>query len=43
MHTVLRGDRSAVPAGKQVFVPTLVIKREGVAEFQQKINQLRGR
>jgi ribose transport system substrate-binding protein len=43
MHTFLRGDKSGVPASKQVFVPTLVIKKEGVAEFQQKINQLRGR
>jgi len=43
MHKVLRGDRSGIPAGKQVFVPTLVIKRDGVDEFSQKLNQLRGR
>ena len=43
MHKVLRGDRSAIPANKQVFVPTLVIKRDNVGEFSQKINQLRGR
>jgi ribose transport system substrate-binding protein len=43
MHTVLKGDRSAIPANKQVFVPTLVIKRDNVGEFTQKINQLRGR
>ena len=43
MHTVLKGDRSAIPASKQVFVPTLVIKKDNVGEFSQKINQLRGR
>jgi ribose transport system substrate-binding protein len=43
MHAYLKGDRSAVPASKQVFVPTLVIKRDGVEEFITKINQLRGR
>lgn len=43
MHAVLKGDRSAIPANKQIFVPTLVIKRDNVAEFKQKINQLRGR
>jgi ribose transport system substrate-binding protein len=43
MHAHLKGDRTAVPAGKQVFVPTLVIKKDSVEEFTQKINQLRGR
>jgi ribose transport system substrate-binding protein len=43
MAQYAQGDKGAVPAGKQVFVPTLVIKRENVAEFQTKINALRGR
>jgi ribose transport system substrate-binding protein len=43
MHKWLRGDKSVVPANKQVFVPTLVIKKENVGEFQTRINQLRGR
>jgi ribose transport system substrate-binding protein len=43
MQKVLSGDRSVIPAGKQVFVPTLIIKRDGVEEFTKKINQLRGR
>jgi ribose transport system substrate-binding protein len=43
MHAALKGDRSSIPANKQVFVPTLIIKRDSVAEFNQKINQLRGR
>ncbi|HEU5132382.1 MAG TPA: sugar-binding protein [Pyrinomonadaceae bacterium] len=43
MRQYLKGDKSAVPANKQVFVPTLVIKQDNVADFTQKINQLRGR
>jgi len=43
MHKVLRGDRSVIPASKQVFIPTLVIKRDSVEAFTKKINQLRGR
>ncbi|GAC1446166.1 MAG: sugar-binding protein [Pyrinomonadaceae bacterium] len=38
-----KGDKSAIPATKQIFVPTLVIKRDNVEEFQKKINTLRGR
>jgi ribose transport system substrate-binding protein len=43
MYTVLRGDRSVIPPNKQIFVPTLVIKRDNVADFTKKINELRGR
>jgi len=43
MHKVLHGDRSVIPASKQVFIPTLVIKRDSVEAFTKKINQLRGR
>jgi ribose transport system substrate-binding protein len=43
MAKILDGDRSDIPAGKQIFVPTLAIKREQVEEFSKKINQLRGR
>jgi ribose transport system substrate-binding protein len=43
MHQALNGDTSIIPPSKQVFVPTLIIKREGVDEFIKKINQLRGR
>jgi len=43
MHKVLRGERSVIPASKQVFIPTLVIKRDSVEAFTKKINQLRGR
>jgi len=40
---VLDGDRSGIPASKQIFVPTLPIKKTEVEEFAKKINQLRGR
>lgn len=43
MSQILNGDKSGIPANKQVIVPTLIIKKEGVEEFQRKINQLRGR
>jgi len=43
MAQVLGGDKSAIPANKQINVPTLIIKKEGVDDFQKKINQLRGR
>jgi ribose transport system substrate-binding protein len=40
---ILDGDRSLIPASKQIFVPTLAIKKAEVEEFAKKINQLRGR
>ena len=43
MSKILGGDKSVVPASKQIFVPTLTIKKENVEEFTNKINQLRGR
>jgi ribose transport system substrate-binding protein len=43
MAKYLNGDKSFIPASKQIFVPTLPIKKEQVEEFSKKINQLRGR
>jgi ribose transport system substrate-binding protein len=43
MAKYLRGDKSVVPAGKQIFVPTLKIQKDNVEEFQTKLNKLRGR
>lgn len=43
MAQILGGDKSAIPANKQINVPTLVIKKDTVEEFQKKINGLRGR
>jgi ribose transport system substrate-binding protein len=43
MARILGGDNSEIPANKQIFVPTLIIKKEGVDEFTTRINRLRGR
>jgi ribose transport system substrate-binding protein len=43
MVKILDGDRSSVPASKQILVPTLAVKRENVEAFIKKINELRGR
>ena len=43
MAQILGGDKSAIPANKQINVPTLVIKKDSIDEFIKKINMLRGR
>lgn len=43
MAKIVKGDKSVIPANKQINVPTLVIKKDGVEEFIKKINGLRGR
>jgi len=43
MSKILNGDRSQIPAGKQIFVPTKMIKKADVEEFIRTINKLRGR
>jgi len=43
MAQILGGDRSMIPATKQIFVPTRVIKKENVDDFTKELNQLRGR
>jgi ribose transport system substrate-binding protein len=43
MAQVKAGDKSAIPASKQVFIPTLIIKQDNVEEFTKKVNGLRGR
>jgi len=42
MAKVLKGDRSVIPADKKIFIPTVVIQRNNVDEFKQKLNQLLG-
>ena len=43
MAKILNGDKTGVPASKQIFVPTIAIKKDQVEEFTKKINGLRGR
>ena len=43
MAKILDGDRSQVPASKQIFVPTKAVKKDTVDAFTKEINALRGR
>ncbi|HSE17079.1 MAG TPA: sugar-binding protein [Pyrinomonadaceae bacterium] len=43
MSKYLNGDKSGVPASKQIFVPTKAIKKDNVEQFTKEINALRGR
>ena len=38
-----KGDRSGIPASRQIFIPTMVIRQNNVDEFKAKLVQLRGR
>ena len=39
----LKGDRSFIPANKQIIIPTKVVNKSNVTEFVSAINELRGR
>jgi ribose transport system substrate-binding protein len=43
MAQVLKGDKSAIPANKQIIIPTLVVNKGNVEDFTKKINELRGK
>ena len=43
MAKILDGDRSGIPASKQIFVPTKAIKKDNVDQFTKDLNALRGR
>jgi len=43
MAQILDGDRSQIPASKQIFVPTKAVKKDTVDQFTKDINALRGR
>src|SRR5689334_4148444 len=43
MAKVLDGDKSGIPASKQIFVPTLAVKKDNVAEFTKQLNQRLGK
>lgn len=43
MARILEGDRSFIPDDGRIFIPTLVVDRENVDEFIERIRQLRGR
>jgi ribose transport system substrate-binding protein len=43
MAQAVRGDRSFIPASKQIIVPTLVMNRGNLEAFTNRNNELRGR
>lgn len=43
MARILEGDRSFIPDDGRIFIPTLVVDRENIDEFIERIRQLRGR
>ena len=43
MAKILDGDKSGIPASKQIFVPTLAVKKANVEEFTKQLNQRLGK
>jgi ribose transport system substrate-binding protein len=43
MAKILDGDKSDIPASKQIFVPTKAIKKAEVEEFEKNLKTLRGK
>ena len=43
LEKALTGERSGIPPGHQVFIPTRVIRQNNVDEFKTSLAQLRGR
>ena len=43
MTQILGGDKSAIPANKQINVPTKILKKDSVEEFEKNLRQLRGK
>jgi len=39
----INGDRSGIPSGRQLFIPTMVVRQGNVDDFRAKLAQLRGR
>jgi ribose transport system substrate-binding protein len=43
MTALAKGDRSGVPSDGIMYIPHLIIKRDNVEEFHQRLNQLLGK
>jgi ribose transport system substrate-binding protein len=43
MAQTLKGDKSAIPASKQIVIPTLIVNKDNFENFTKRINELRGR
>jgi len=43
MSKVLAGDKSGIPASKQIYVPTIAVKKDNVEQFTKELNQRLGK
>ena len=43
MAEVLKGNKTLIPANKQIIIPTMVVNKANVADFTTRINELRGK
>jgi ribose transport system substrate-binding protein len=43
MSKILSGDKSGIPASKQIFVPTIAVKKDNVEAFTKELNQRLGK
>jgi len=43
MSKILNGDRSGIPASKQIFVPTIAVKKDNVEQFTRELKQRLGK
>src|SRR5215468_4045059 len=43
MAQTIKGDKSLIPPGKQIVIPTLIVNKDNVDDFTKRINELRGR
>ena len=39
----IKGDRSGIPANRQLFIPTMVIRQSNVDDFRSRLAEIRGR
>jgi ribose transport system substrate-binding protein len=40
MAKILKGDKSAIPESKKLFIPPVVVQRSNVDEYKDKMDQL---
>jgi ribose transport system substrate-binding protein len=43
MEKFLRNDKAFIPESKQIFIPTLILKKDNVGAFAENLNKLRAR
>jgi ribose transport system substrate-binding protein len=43
MAQAVKGDKSFIPANKQIIIPTMVIKKDNVDDFAKRLHELLGK